>query len=376
MMKCFVIILQHPLTQTLSSGTMEKDVLVHRSIIWYEFKRGKKPSEIVELLQETLGEDCPSTKTVYNWWNKFRDGCQSIYDSDRSGAPSSAVTSETIEIVRHIIDDDPHLSLRGVAELTGFSYYAVRTILTEQLGMSRVVARWVPKLLNKEQLKARADASKELLDVYNVDPNNFINQIITGDESWFHFFEPESKQQSSEWLVKGAAPPLKSKAPPSMGKRMATIFWDAEGIILLKWLPEGQTINSTYYIQILEDLKAAVKEKRRGKWSKEVWLQHDNARPHTSHATTAALKHLGFKCLPHPPYSPDLAPSDYWLFSAMKNPLRGHRYSSLQGLASAISQWEKATPREWFLEGLQKLPERWAKCIALHGGYIERCHID
>jgi histone-lysine N-methyltransferase SETMAR len=355
---------------------MEKDVLVHRSIIWYEFKRGKKPLEIVHLLQETIGDDCPSTKTVYNWWNKFRDGCQSIYDSDRSGAPSFAITSETIEIVHHTIDKDPHLSIHSVAELTGLSYYAVQTILTEHLGMSRVVARWVPKLLNKKQLKDRADTSKELLDLYNADPNNFINQLITGDESWFHFFEPETKQQSSQWLVKGEAPPLKSKVPASMGKRMATIFWDAEGIILLEWLPERQTINSTYYIQILEKLKAAVKEKRRGKWSKGVWLQQDNAPPHTRHSTTAAVKQLGFRCLPHPPYSPDLAPSDYWLFSSMKNPLRGHRYSSLQSLASAISQWEKATPGEWFHAGLLKLPERWAKCIALHGGYIERCDID
>ena len=93
-----------------------------------------------------------------------------------------------------------------------------------------------------------------------------------------------------------------------MGTRMATIFWDDKGIIPLEWLPEHTTINSTYYINILEKLKVAIKEKRRGKWSKGIWLLQDNARPHTSAETNSALHDLGLKCLPHPPYSPDLAP--------------------------------------------------------------------
>lgn len=355
---------------------MEKDKHVYRSILWYEFKRGKKPSEIVRLLEETLGSDCPSRKTIFNWWNKFHEGCDSIYDSDRPGAPCSSVTSENVEIVRKTIGEDPHLSIPNIVELTGLTYYAVQSILTEQLQMRRVVARWVPKLLTTQQLQEREKTCKDLLSLHDPDPSHFFNQLVTGDESWFHFFEPETKQQSSQWLTKGEAPPLKSKAPPSMGKRMATVFWDMQGIILLEWLPEHETINSAYYVSILNKLKEAIKEKRRGKWSKGVWLQQDNARPHTSHQTTAALRELGFKCLPHPAYSPDLAPSDYWLFSSMKKPLRGHRYASLQALASAVSQWEKATPVEWFAEGLHKLPERWHKCIALHGGYIERLHIE
>jgi hypothetical protein len=68
--------------------------------------------------------------------------------------------------------------------------------------------------------------------------------------------------------------------------------------------------------------------------------------------------------------------SHYYLFAAMKNPLRGRRFLSLQGLASAISQWQFSTPGEWFAAGLSKLPQRWEKCVALNGGYIERLDID
>jgi hypothetical protein len=120
-------------------------------------------------------------------------------------------------------------------------------------------------------------------------------------ESRFHFDEPETKQQSSQWIQRGDPPPLKSNAAPSMGKRMATVFWDNQGIILLEWLPEHQLINSYYYIAILTKLNAAVQEKRHGMWSKGIWLQHDNALPHNSGRTTVALKELGFKRLPRPP---------------------------------------------------------------------------
>ena len=79
---------------------------------------------------------------------------------------------------------------------------------------------------------------------------------------------------------------------------------------MLKWLPEGRTINSQYYCEVLCELRAAIKELRRGKLTAGVLLQHDNARPHTSAQTQDVIRELGFTQIPHPPYSPDLAPSD------------------------------------------------------------------
>ena len=66
-----------------------------------------------------------------------------------------------------------------------------------------------------------------------------------------------------------------------------------------------------------------------GNFAKE-FTPHDNARPHVSYQTKDAIRRLGFECLPHPPYSPDLAPSDYWLFGEMKRPLRGIRFSDFK----------------------------------------------
>ncbi|MCP3667562.1 MAG: hypothetical protein GY696_34560 [Gammaproteobacteria bacterium] len=74
---------------------------------------------------------------------------------------------------------------------------------------------------------------------------------------------------------------------------MASVFWDEEGILLIDWLPEKETINSDYYIRVLADLKDAIKENRRGKWRRKILLLYDNARPHISEKTTAAIKDLG-----------------------------------------------------------------------------------
>jgi histone-lysine N-methyltransferase SETMAR len=104
---------------------------------------------------------------------------------------------------------------------------------------------------------------------------------------------------------------------------MATVFWDTEGILLIDYNDTGVIITGEYYARLLEQLKEAVKEKRRGKWSKDVLLLHDNAPVHNSNVAMEAMHKCGFQMLNHPPYSPDLAPCDYYLFPNMKKDLRG-----------------------------------------------------
>ncbi|KAI6646965.1 Transposase [Oopsacas minuta] len=121
---------------------------------------------------------------------------------------------------------------------------------------------------------------------------------------------------------------------------MATVLWDREGIIHLDWLPEKTTINRDYYVDELKELRKASKCEMRGKLTRGALLQHYNARPHESSKTMAAIDDLRFECLPHPPYSPDLAPSDYWLFGEMRRPLRGKRFEDFKLLEYEIKQCE------------------------------------
>lgn len=143
------------------------------------------------------------------------------------------------------------------------------------------------------------------------------------DETWIHTYSLGTKLQSQHWCFEGQPPPLKAKVFPSAGKVMATVFWDTEGIVLIDYLPKGQTITSEYYASLLtNDVRNALRRKRSGKLSRKPLLLQGNARPHTAKLTTTTLRDLGCDILPHPPYSPDLAPSDYHLFGEMKSALR------------------------------------------------------
>ena len=104
----------------------------------------------------------------------------------------------------------------------------------------------------------------------------------------------------------------------SAAKVLASIFWDQDGILLIDYLPKGQTVNAEYYSSLLGQMKAILKEKRRGKVTKGVLFLHENAPAHRALATQKKLAYLGFQSLDHPPYSPDLAPSDNHLFPGLK----------------------------------------------------------
>ena len=101
-----------------------------------------------------------------------------------------------------------------------------------------------------------------------------------------------------------------------------------------------------------------------------VLFLHDNAPAHRALATQKKLAYLGFQCLDHPPYSPDLAPSDCHLFPGLKKQLKGRHFSSdAEVIASAESGWTDNLLI--FFNGLQKLEQRDKKCIELRGEYVE-----
>ena len=94
---------------------------------------------------------------------------------------------------------------------------------------------------------------------------------------------------------------------PSAKKIMGTVFWDAEGCILIEFMEPGKTINAARYVNTLLKLRRALRDKRPGR---KVIPQHDNARSHTARLTLEKIEIMGLEVLLHPPYSPDLAPSD------------------------------------------------------------------
>ena len=126
----------------------------------------------------------------------------------------------------------------------------------------------------------------------------------------------KDRQLSGQQLMKSR--PKRSKTQQWAGKVMASIFWDAHGILFTDYLEKGKTINSDYCTALLYRLSAEMKKKRPHMQKKKVLFHQDNAPCHKSMRMIDILHELRFELLPYPPHSRDLAPSDYWLFVDLK----------------------------------------------------------
>lgn len=136
-------------------------------------------------------------------------------------------------------------------------------------------------------------------------------------------------------------------------------------------LPRNQTINSDVYCQQLDRLNTAINEKRPELvHRKGVIFHQDNARPHTSLVTRQKLLELGWELMLHPPYSPDLAPSDYHLFRSLQNSLDGKTFNDDDAVKSHLIQFFADKDQKFYERGIMKLPERWQKVIEQNGKYI------
>jgi histone-lysine N-methyltransferase SETMAR len=148
-----------------------------------------------------------------------------------------------------------------------------------------------------------------------------------------------------QWKYPSSTANKKFKTQASIGKIMLTTFWDVNGSILVHVQEKGQNVTSARYSDILVNkLKNAIRSKRRGILSKRVLLIRDNARSRTAAHTVDTLCAPKFEVLKHPPYSPDLAPSDYQLFGPMKEYLRGQKFADDSEVMEAVQSWLKATP--------------------------------
>ncbi|XP_067660295.1 histone-lysine N-methyltransferase SETMAR-like [Haliotis asinina] len=219
------------------------------------------------------------------------------------------------------------ITLHELEDATWFSYGSIHTILPDNLHIFKVCARRAPRMLSDDLKLSRVSISGAMLTRYHANPEDFHFRIVTCDETC-----PESKQESVEW--KHVTKKFKSTRSPK--KVMATIFWDSKGVIHIDYLPHGTTMNGEYYANLLKQVRQSIKEKQRGKIRRGILLHQDKAPVHTSRAATETARECGYEILPHPPYSPDLAPSDFHLFPRLKKHIRGKKFQDDDELIAAM----------------------------------------
>ena len=191
------------------------------------------------------------------------------------------------------------------------------------------------------------------------------------DESWVYHYKPEMKRASTQWKHPMSPVHKKFKVTPSAGKVMLTVFWDCQGVLLTEFQQRDHTIMSASYRTILTKLCGAIRRKQPGLFTKGMLLLYDNAHPHSANQTTATLKSFKWQVLQHPPYSPDLTPSNFHLFGPIKH-LSGERFPDEDTVERAVWAWFQQQPQEFYATGFQGLVKWWDKCLNLYGDYVQK----
>ncbi|XP_076037348.1 histone-lysine N-methyltransferase SETMAR-like [Oratosquilla oratoria] len=201
-----------------------------------------------------------------------------------------------------MVMEDRRLSSRQIATRMGISQERAVNILTNELGMSKVSARWVPRLFTPDQKRTRRTMSAENLELFEADPEDFMARFVTVDEFWVHHYQLETKEQSKQWKHASSPTPKKAKVTVSAGK--------------------------------------------------------DNAPAHTSVVVMAKSHDCGFQLILHPPYSPDLAPSDSHLFPNLKKYLAGRRFTTDDEVMDAVDTYLQDQDSEFYNRGIKALQHR------------------
>ncbi|GBM13703.1 Mariner Mos1 transposase [Araneus ventricosus] len=152
---------------------------------------------------------------------------------------------------------------------------------------------------------------------------------------------------------------------------MCIVFWGRQDILLVKFLRRGETMNAVRYYETLRKLQSAIQNKRREMLSQGIVLLHANARPHSAFVTQNFTQQFCWEEFDHPPYSPDLVPSDYHLFLNLKRAFGGRRFDSDGDAKSGVQQWLSSLAASFFEEGKDKLVSRYDKCLNNGGKYVE-----
>lgn len=343
-------------------------------LLWlYDKNNSITQREASTELKEVYGAAALSHQKCGKWLTRFRNGDKNVEDLEdepRSGRPSNLNDEE----LRLLVEMDPKATVRELAEVLQRSVGSVWNHLRDMgfvsfflfillLKVSKFGV-WVPHRLSELNKGTRFVAAAGNLERYeNGDLN--LDLVLTQDEKWVLYVNVVRKR---EWRRRGenATPTAKPGLHPK--KILLSFWWDTEGPVHWEMLRQGQTITAEVYCQQLDRVAAALAQKRPHR-QHQIFLQ-DNARPHTARLTQRKLAQLGWEVLDHPPYSPDLAPSDYKAFRSLQNWLNGKEFATEEELRQSVQEWMDSRPAGFWVMGFVDLPERWRKVIEYEGDYF------
>lgn len=344
-----------------------------RAVLRYNFARGLDVDQCLEEMTLALGDDCPHRTTIFRRYREFKRGNFSLEDAERTGRPPTSVTEENITAVRKMLDKDRRVTYHQIEETLGLNAPAIRTILKEHLHVKKLCCLWVPHSLTEDQMTRRVKWCQEMLKKFDKGQSPYVNNIVTGDETYLYYYDVPTKSQNKIWVFDEEDTPVAVRKSRSVKKKMIVVFFKSSGIVKRVVLDTQKTVTAKWYtenclLQVIESLKSLRPNSRMDTW----FFHHDNAPAHRAKVSTDYLTSTGLKLLEHPPYSPDLAPCDFALFPHVKMKLKGRRFSSDEDLLRAWDNECALLPSETWQTWFNDWFRRMEKCISCDGNYFEK----
>ena len=212
---------------------------------------------------------------------------------------------------------------------------------------------WIPHELSAHQLQYRLDVC---MDLWTCHRNyEWLCNLITGDEKWVLYV---NHTRNRHWFSVGQTGTVTPKHDFHSKKVVLSVWWCVKGIIYWELLPDECTVTADLYCQQLD----RVAQKLKGKHDR-VYFLHDNTRPHVAKSTREKILELGRVTIPHPAYSPDLAPTDYYLFRSLSNHLHEEKFDDESSLKMVLADFFSQKSKDFYERGIFSLPERWRQVV-------------
>lgn len=319
-----------------------------RIIIKYCFFLGQGNKKIYENLSLVCGKEAYSKSQIKRWLQRFKNGNFSCMDEERAGRP----LSDLAPLISNYLQKFPYSSAKKIAQYFDISHHTVKEILQRDLQMRKYSRKWVPYELSDENKKCRVECANGILEELRNDAQNNYEHICTGDESWYIWLN----QSSSMFAQSREKVDLRIRQTISSKKTLITIFFTGTNLIAIDDLPKGRRFTQDYFINNIGDM---ISNANRRFLRKEKCLNFrihmDNSKCHNGSKVTQFLADKKINRIPHPPYSPDMSPCDFWFFGRSKKLLEDVEITDSEMLVDKlIDIWNgisfeeiQAVYREW-----------------------------
>jgi histone-lysine N-methyltransferase SETMAR len=325
-----------------------------RVLLLHEFRLGHKAKEAASNICRTMGKDVVSIRTAQRWFNRFKNG---EFELDDQPHPIRSLEVD-LDVLQQLIEEDPRLTTRCLAERLGCSHTTVEKHLGE-LGKTWKYGVCMPHDLSPHQVQHRVDAFMELMTSYR--HYQWLHNLITGNAKRVLYVNHTRKRQ---WLGVGQTglPTPKNDLHPK--KIMLSVWCGVKGTIHWELLPTDCTIPADLYCQLLDQVAAKLQGRQ-----DRIYFLHDNTRPYIAKSTREKLLKLGWVTVPHPPYFPDVTPTDYHLFHSLSNHWREKKFDDENDLKMDLVNFCGQTSQDFYERAILSLPERWRQVIDRNGAY-------